>query len=331
MKALRPTIKPFSTIIFLATLWSGAGYTPLSRAAPCCGSSSSLPALITGDETRKIFASFSHGTVIGDAPGAGGGVPIYRDPNSASEMRNAWALSYAEQLDELLPIPGFQVGLTLPVISNIAEVRGQSIEHTGLGDLTLNLGYELLPELEYSEWKPVVFTFAQVNLPTGQSLYTSTSDALIDVTSSGFYGSHLGVLAVKRWSVMDMSALLKLGRQWGRSFDSLAGVRDVQGAWTASWMIEAGVSVFEFGRVGLSLEGIYREPLRETLRQETQNGLTTTSSQRMVWNSAAQASWLLGVSSSVFLSYVDQTLFGPALNTSLSRSVTLGYSYRWDR
>jgi hypothetical protein len=65
-------------------------------------------------------------------------------------------------------------------------------------------------------------------------------------------------------------------------------------------------------------------------RLGTPSGPSETAPQ-LVWDAAAELSWLAGQDLSVSAAYLDQTLFGPAMSSSLSRSVTVGVQKRWLR
>ncbi len=290
--------------LFLFSLFSQS-----ASAAPCCAGSSAVPSLITGDETRLLSLSVSTSEVVGDAPRAGRGLPVFRDGESNEEDRRNLTVNFATLVSDR-----FQVGVSIPVVQNQVLSSSREETNTRFGDVSTTLGYEAIPEWEYSVWKPRVFTFLQWVAPTGRGMEESQSLFLSDVSGLGSHQLHLGAVAIKRWSDWDLNLVMKLGKEWSH----------------ASTLVNAslggGYSFGEIWRAGLSLETQYQSPMK--MGESSQPSFT---SQKLVWNTGATVTALVGADSSLILSYVDQTLFGPAINTTLARSFSLAYQRRWER
>jgi len=276
-----------------------------AESAPCCAGSSALPSLITGDEARMIGLSVSYGDVIGDAPGAGRGLPVFRDSYSSIEVRQNMTLSFATLLSDR-----WQIGTSIPVVQNQISSGLTQESSMQIGDVSATLGYEALPEWEYSLWKPRIYTFLQWVAPTGRSISQSQSRLAVDVSGLGYHQLHLGAVAIKRWSDWDANIVLKLGSDlnYGSALMS------------SSW--GAGYSFAEIWRAGMSLENQYQSP-------QNVGGILT--SQKLVWNTGATFTCLLGANSSLVAGYTDQTLFGPAINTTLARTASFSFQHRFER
>jgi hypothetical protein len=276
-----------------------------AKAAPCCAGSTALPSLITGDEAQLMVLALSYGDVIGDAPGAGKGIPVFRDSYSNKEARQNITFNFATLLSDR-----WQFGTSIPIIQNQIKAGMTQESSTQIGDLTATVGYEALPEWEYSLWKPRIYTFVQWVAPTGRSIEQSQSKLAVDVGGLGYHQLHLGTVAIKRWSDWDANFVLKLGSEL--SYRSLQ--------LSSSWGV--GYSFAEIWRAGLSLESQYQSPQKIS-------GLFT--SQKLVWNTGATLTCLLSADSSLVAGYSDQTLFGPAINTTLARTASLSFQHRFER
>jgi hypothetical protein len=294
-------------------------FDPIARAAPCCAQAGGVPSLITGDERISVGASFSNGNVIGDAPAAGGGLPVFRDALSTRESRSVLLLNAASLIDG----DRLQAGVSVPLQWNRIGTGSRESNRVASGDVSLTLGHETLPEWDYSFWKPRGFTFLQLTLPTGRSILESTDPSASDVTGLGHVALSAGFIALKRWSVWDAQALVRLGRVFGRGFDSGISTRS---AWSGAFSIGGGISFAERFRLGgtLGMEAVSAQGV-------SGGGLDSAGAGRLVWNAGANLAWLRGDDDTLILGYSDQTLFGPAYNTSLARTFSLSFMHRIER
>ncbi len=292
-------------------------------AAPCCAGSNAVPALITGDEAQNLSLGVSYGETIGNAPGAGEGLPVFRDNLSNQETKKTLTFNYARLLDG----DRLQAGASVPLVMNSLRTGGQSASSTELGDISLTAGYETLPEWEYSEWKPRVFSFFQTTLPTAKSTYESLEPLSTNVGGMGQFQMAIGSLAIKRWSNWDSNLVFKASRIFGRSFSGgLAGPVTLGSSWGLAASVGVGYSFFERFRAGLSLAPDYQSPV--AVVTDSTSGLT---SQRLVWNSGISLTYLIGSDDSLILNYNDQTRIGPAINTALLRTASLSFTRRIER
>ena len=158
-----------------------------------------------------------------------------------------------------------------------------------------------------------MFTFFQYVAPTGRSMAQSNTALTSDVSGLGMHQFHLGVAAIKRWSDWDANAVLKLGHEWKQDSTFL------------NVSLGAGYSFAEVWRAGLSIETQYQSP------QKVSDSFSLYTSQKLAWNTGATITYLLGADSSLIAGYVDQTLFGPAINSTLARTFSFAFQHRWER
>ncbi len=276
-----------------------------AKAAPCCAGSSAIPSMITGDEAGMVSLAFSVADVVGDAAGAGKGLPVFRDEKSGKELRQNLSLNVASLISDR-----WQVGASIPLIQNSLSSSSMNETNIQMGDVSATLGFEAVPEWEYSEWRPRVYTFTQWVMPTGRSMNDSKTMLASDVSGLGVHQLHLGVAAIKRWNDWDLIAVTKIGKELSRGSSFL----------NAS--LGGGYSFGDVWRTGMNLETQYQSPMKIA---------DSYTSQKLVWNTGVTLTYLVGAQGSAILGYTDQTLFGPAINTTLARSFSFSYQQRFER
>ncbi|HWU43973.1 MAG TPA: hypothetical protein VN132_11065, partial [Bdellovibrio sp.] len=158
-------------------------------AASCCGGGFAFPALILGDDKALFTSSFSYGSVTDDV--LPNGKWIHRADNNQSETMK---IDGAYLISDL-----WQTGMSVPVVSRQIDKE----DSMGLGDISINLGYEFLPELSYSEWKPKGLAFLQITLPTSPSVYDATNILAADSRGRGFFTLGPGMVFTKNWKAWD--------------------------------------------------------------------------------------------------------------------------------
>ncbi len=286
-------------------------------AAPCCGGGSAIPALITGDDSAQLGTSVSQATVIGDAPAEG--LPVFRSGND-SEITQAFKLEGAYRVSDRV-----QAGAVLPLIRRARELTQASASAYGLGDVTLDAAYEVLPEWSYSAWKPHGFLFLQTTLPTSPSTYDAEAPFQIDARGRGFFQLGLGAAFLKGVGNWDLIASAEGHRSFARTFTTPdSGDLNLTPGWGATGLLGVGYSPRAGSvRLGVSLSPVYEGPIQTT------GAVNSRSNDQLVWNTSAQVGYMISTEWSSSLTYTDQTLLGPARNVSLSRSVALSAQKRW--
>lgn len=306
-------------IFFAATL----AIMPSAHAAPCCGGSSAAPTILTGDDRAQFSASLAQSQVIGDVPA--GGLPVFRsdgDTEQAQTLRVEGAFLMTDR---------WQLGASVPYTRRTRNTPELASASSGFGDLGLSGAYEILPEWEYSVWKPRGFVFVQTLIPTGGSVYESSFDATdpwgLDARGRGFYALGAGAVLLKSWGDWDVSFVGETHRSFARTFSTQDGDLSLKPGWGASASLASGYSLTRLPmRFGLALSPGYEGSIAAT-----GSGLDSVSDSQLVWNASAQVGWMFGHDATLSAVYTDQTLLGPATNVSLSRTLALYFQKRWER
>lgn len=142
--------------------------------AACCGGGFAIPSLITGDDKAQLTTSYSYSKIHTDVFSNG----IWQRRNS-TDASTVYKIEGAHIFADR-----YQAGFSLPIQTrNLDGAQGGS--STGLGDVSGQLGYEYLPDWNYSPWRPRGIGFISLTLPTGKSIYESTTG--LDSRGRGFF------------------------------------------------------------------------------------------------------------------------------------------------
>ncbi len=249
---------------------------------------------MTGGEKAQFSLSSVSQTSIGDAPESG--PAVYRDP-SDYERSDSFILN-----GSFLVADRVQVGGRVPWI--------HSTDRSSLGDIGATVGYELIPEKKYRQIPSKLFGYAVIQLPTGDSIYDNAGSST-QVTGTGFLSGGGGLSFLQRlYKAWDLSGHVEMRKPFPR-FDRNPGVE-----FTSS--LGAGFQV---------IPNLIRIGMRVSPNQRLR---TSTSPSSLVWDTSFDGTVFLG-SHVLRGAYVDQTLLGPAYNTTLTRSFLLTYQYYWER
>ncbi len=293
-------------------------------AAPCCGGGSALPSLITGDQAAQVGVSSSFGSVIGDAPVEG--LPVFRPQNTADR-------TYTTTIDVAkLVSDSWQLGFSVPVVTRQVSEPGVRENFTGIGDARAVLGYEVLPELEYSEWKPRGFGFLSVTTPTGRSIHEAEKNLAVDSTGAGRFVVSLGASFQKKFATIDWVLIPEVHFSPTRQLTSRNQVNTRLGSQAGgSALFGLGASPEVLGLGGSVRFGLRVQPVLDSGFTVAEDGIEAITSRKLVFNAGADLGYLINQDWSASLSYNDQTLLGPVSNTTLSRSLGLAIQKRFER
>jgi hypothetical protein len=75
--------------------------------------------------------------------------------------------------------------------------------------------------------------------------------------------------------------------------------------------------------------GFNLAPRLEGPKKTTRNGTADLGSESLVWDSVVNLTYTMNAKYSLGASYLDQTLFGPARNTLLNRSLSIIFQTRF--
>ena len=286
--------------------------------AACCGGTANIPSLISGDDSSQISTTLISSQIVAEAPV--GGCIKYRKSND-QETAQTLKIDGATLLSDR-----WQTGFTVP-ITRRARTRGQNeASASGLGDISLNVGYEALPEWTYSAWRPKGVVFLTATLPTGSSIYDAKELYRIDSRGRGFYSFSAGALMLKNWGMWDASLVAEAHRPFSRTITNEAGELNLKPGWGTSGSLGVGVSPLNGDfRIGISVSPSYESPIAT-------EGIVSGQGEKVaLWTSTAQVSYMVNDLLSMSLTYSDQTLIKASDNSALNRSFAFLMQKRWER
>jgi len=295
-------------------------YSKQSWGSACCARSSAAPSLILSDDQSQLGLALSHGNVVAQADDEG--AAIFGFPNT-SEIIRTYRLDGATLLSDR-----FQVGASVSIVQH-SVAQPEILDSTiGAGDTRFSFAYEFLPLWSYSAWKPQGFIFSVITVPTGRSVYEAQAPTSSDVVGNGFYSISVGTILQKRWTNWDVFLMPELHYSLPRTFENSGMVFQVVPGFGGSMGVGGGISPggsnFRIGsRVQPRIDQSRSIP---AIDSESQVQLGTATC-----DVAFDLSYLFGSSDSLMLSYADQTLLGPAMNSNLSRIFGVNFQHRWER
>src|SRR5690606_4443144 len=101
----------------------------------------------------------------------------------------------------------------------------------GLGDAFLNLGYEVLPEFEYSAWRPRGVSYLTLAAPTGRSIQDASDSLQLDARGRGFWSLGAGTTLTKVFGRFDALTTFEIHRSFQRSVSTSAIVGELRPGW----------------------------------------------------------------------------------------------------
>jgi hypothetical protein len=285
-----------------------------SSASSCCGGSFVFPALITGDDQAQITASASYSQISDDV--LADGLWVKRTHNDVLQtLKVDGAVLLSDK---------WQGGVSLPLSRHVRDLGPGDVTASGLGDASLYAGYEILPEWEYSLWKPKGLVFAQVILPTGVSPFDSADPQALDVMGRGFYALGVGAVLSKEIRNWDVQLTGEGHRSFNRSAQILGGTVDLSPGFGGSLFLGGGWNTKSI-RLGTGLSINYEDPIGAT------GTVNSSGALQRFWAGVLQGSYLIDQEWAASLTYSDETLFGEPVNVSLSQTVALMLQRRWQR
>ena len=283
--------------------------------AACCGSGSSLPSLITGDVRTQFNFSMTRSKLLGKQ------LPHLQRPiwNDSEENKTQKIFLQGSYLFDNF----FQIGLGLPYFFKQNHENGLRKTGQHIGDIEFQVAYELLPEAFYSEWLPRIFIFSKVTIPTGFSIYEKLAYNTVDITGQGHTSLSFGTLILKEKGANDFQFLAEIHKGLEQRFNKRN--LHLRPDFGASALLSIGHNPSNSPwRWGLGLSPHYESP--KTLSFSNKNIKTDYE---FYWDATVSGSYLYSRNTSFHFSITDQTLFGPAHNTSLSRTFALNVQKRW--
>jgi hypothetical protein len=289
-------------------------------AAPCCSGNSATPALISGDERAQLGAAVSEGHVIGDAPDSG---PAVFRSNEESEVTRTYRLDGAFLVNDRI-----QIGTSLPLVQRSLREGATESSASNLGDVKVSSAYEVLPEWSYSSWKPRGYLYTQITAPTGHSLYEETNGNLSRTTGRGFWALAVGGVFLKSKKTFDLVLIPEVHRSFSRTFAGQNGDQvEVTEGFGGSLLFGGGLHFGDF-RVGARFQPVVSQG--KSIAFLSSEARSQSGPQASI-DAGIDLTYNLNEDHSLTFSYTDQTLFGPAQNSTLSRVGAVQLLKRWQR
>lgn len=283
--------------------------------AACCGSSSGLPSLITGDTRTQVNFSMTRSKLLG---------------KQLSNFKDTIWTSSGKSKTQKIFIQGsylfdnyIQVGLGLPYFFKQSYENKTKKTNQHKGDIELQAAYEALPETFYSNWLPRVFLFSKITIPTGLSLYENITYDNVEITGQGYTSLSLGALLLKKTSAKDFQFMAEVHKGFNKRFKERK--LTLNPGFGASALFSIGYSPNKSPwRWGINISPHY-----ESSKVLTFSNKSFKTDYEFYWDSTLSGSYLYSQYTSFNFSITDQTIFGPAHNTSLSRTFALNVQKRW--
>lgn len=285
--------------LLLFSFFSLEGY-----AASCCVSNTSVPNLMILPSKWQQTFTVSSGRVIGDVDPKGSST--FRN-NKNKETTNFARMDLAYSWSEK-----YQNGVSFRYQNKTRSFNGTEASDSGWSDIGLFQAYQ---PIKYQR----TWIFNSINIPTSHSIYDSRETFSVDAHGTGTYQAGLGIFHVINYATWDFVFSSELHHSFARNFDKGQDEKKVGGFWGTS--LSGGVGYIPFRskiRYGVNLT-----PRIEGEKRIQINGQSQNSKQSVVWDSVANVTYSINADYAVGVSYLDQTLFGPAKNTLLNRSISL--------
>lgn len=305
------------SFIFLISLLA----TAQSWAAACCGGGSAIPSILTSDDQRQISGSYSYSQVDTDVFTNG----VWQK-RSVDDVTKIYKLEAAQIFADR-----YQTGFSIPIQTR--EKSGQEGgTSSGLGDISLQIGYEYLPDWDYNPYRPKGIGFLTLTTPTGKSIDASSDGRGLDSSGRGFWSLGLGTVLTKSWvfgqQAIDCNSIFEIHRSFSRHAQQSEMSGELNPGYGGSFLFGSGYS-FSNWRIGASVSWMHEDPI-----QFKPDSVIVASSPGATQRNATgtlSTSYLFADLWSGTISYSDQTVFGDPTNSTLNKSFALVLQKRWAR
>lgn len=301
---------------FILSALSMFGFSPKSFSSACCGGGSGVPGIIVGDERANLGLEFSSSRILTDV----GQDKIWRDRNEV-DSTSTFRLQYSH-----IFLDRFQAGISSSMIRRDRAGAASS----GLGDISAHIGYEVLPEWDFSQWRPRAVSYFGLTAPSGKSIYEASELYLLDSRGKGFWSAKLGTAFTKVLGRTSLLLNLELARTFARPIETPSFIGVIEPQTIASLVFGAGYSIGSW-TVSSSLSHLFESELRfagTPSSQSARSQVTTFSFgvDSPIGNEDENGDrWFLRGD------YFDQRLFGAPENTALTNGISISLRRNFSR
>lgn len=254
--------------------------------------------------------SLSQNRVIGDVDA--GGQSIFRNSKNrdvVSAARMDLAYGWTNR---------YQTGVSLKYQNRARDLGGDSASNSGWSDVGLSQAFQA------PDWRRLWF-FQSLNIPTANSNYDARERLSVDAHGTGTYQFTMGVFNISNFKEWDVILSPEAHYSFAKSFKRDGDTTELSGVPGASFLVGAGYIPWRSKtRYGLSMA-----PRYEGSKTTRYNGEETKSDPSLVWDTSINVTRTINAEYALGLTYLDQTIFGPARNTLLNRSLGVVFQARW--
>lgn len=290
-------MKLFFLLLFSFITWE-------VHAASCCVANTSVPNLMILPARWQQTFTVASSRVIGDVNPQGSSTFRNKENKERTNMaRMDLAYGWTEK---------YQNGVSFKYQNKKRTFNGEGANDSGWSDLGL---FQAFQPIKYQR----TFIFNSINVPTSNSLYDSNEDFSVDAHGAGTYQAGLGVFHIENFKSWDVVLSSEVHHSFARTFEKGDTEKEVGRFWGGS--LSAGVGYIPWRskyRYGVNLT-----PRLEGDKSVTINDRQNISKQSLVWDSVFNVTYTMNAQYAFGVSYLDQTIFGPARNTLLNRSLSV--------
>lgn len=212
----------------------------------------------------------------------------------------------------------FQSGVGARYQQKSRETDGADAKDSGWSDVAL-----------FNAWQPSLYSrtwiFQTLNVPTAKSNYESQQAFGVDAHGAGTWQAGVGAVHIKNGVNWDALVSGEVHHAFGRNFKREDSKYEVGGFWGGSVTLGAGwIPWRSKWRNGVSLT-----PRLEGAKDVKLDGIAQNGRESLVWDTGLNSTYSLDANYALGLAYVDQTVFGPAKNTMLARSIAFLFQAHW--
>jgi hypothetical protein len=276
------------------------------QAASCCVANAGLPQFITLPAKWQITSQLSHSQVFGDTNTKGR--TVFRGNNNKEQVTTlAGGVAWAKGL--------WQINSSFSWAQKNRRLGDQEASSTGASDPSL----AVVRELQTGHFGHRVWSFIRHIFPAANSIYDSQNALATQSFGAGRPQTGVGALYVWNGRFFDAQIVSEVHLAHGNTRGQTR-----LGSQPGGSIGAGGGWVKKKWRTGIMLTSRF-----EAASQITQDGDKSSTGRVQVWDSTFTLGRQIDPFSNVAISYNDQTFFGPARNTTLSRSGTFLWQYRW--
>ncbi len=285
-------------------------------AAPCCGSSTTAPSIILGEDYLQLNSGYAYSWIRSEAA-----------PNGMIRPRGETDHDVSQKITltgSLLLTQNTQVGFSIPMVHRSRTRSGGERTAFGLADISGNFGWEFTPKAPGLMGLRKGILFLSVTAPTGTSEYETGEILKVDVRGRGFWTLGLGTQLVKNFSYWDVSFSGEIHRCLPRSVRPTGLTEDYSLApgFGSNVGLGFGFRLWNSIRFGASLAHNFEESI-------TAKGIVNSVfAPQTYWAVGATADYSMPDGWTLGLDYTDQTLLA-ARNVALSQSMVLRVQKNW--